>query len=317
MEESRRGLLAEIYQGWRAKLLTGVPIAAGAYQFLCDQFGFPTIPRAWGMTGATIPWWGWLLIGVVGAVYGLFEYVRRRIPPVATETAIYDDSGLRAELAADREKMGRVIDDYQRMLGLEAKLNDRMEKVVVQLAEEAAARVGDKQSLSARLDEHRDMLQEQERNFKFHTMANSFALLAIWHRERLLSLADIAQKRAAKLIDALANGKTLNEEEWEHWQKTMLSWQGDLVQWSAFAVFYLGREPMDDIRSISADDYEGDWTVTHDQFPDPEGLRIYKTFRIYLRNWRTLREVIHDAVRRQAFEGKQTNTRQFPDGTPQ
>lgn len=56
-----------------------------AYQFACDQFGFPTIPNLWGLSGATkVPWWAWLLFAQLGFNYGLFEYVRRQ--PVALET---------------------------------------------------------------------------------------------------------------------------------------------------------------------------------------------------------------------------------------
>lgn len=77
MANTRWGLLREIYSSWKAQLLTGVPLAAGVYQFLCDQFGLPTIPEAWNMTGALFPWWGWLLVAQVGALYGLFEYVRK------------------------------------------------------------------------------------------------------------------------------------------------------------------------------------------------------------------------------------------------
>lgn len=78
---TRLGLLANVYRSWKAKLLTGIPIGAAIYQFLCDQFGLPTIPQAWTMTGALFPWWGWLLVAQVGAVYGLFEYVRLNISP--------------------------------------------------------------------------------------------------------------------------------------------------------------------------------------------------------------------------------------------
>jgi len=63
----------------------------GAYDVLSSQFELPTLGAlvGWGapalqerfaMTGALLPWWGWLLIIQAIFVYGLFEYVRRNIP---------------------------------------------------------------------------------------------------------------------------------------------------------------------------------------------------------------------------------------------
>lgn len=56
-----------------------------AYQFACDQFGAPTLPNLWGMTGAeALPWWAWLLLAQLGVLYGLFEYVRRGAAALVT-----------------------------------------------------------------------------------------------------------------------------------------------------------------------------------------------------------------------------------------
>jgi uncharacterized membrane protein len=75
--EKRRGTFREIMRPWFARLFVGASVAMAFYQFACDQFGAPTLPKLWGMTG--FPWWGWLLVAQAGFVYALFEYVRRNI----------------------------------------------------------------------------------------------------------------------------------------------------------------------------------------------------------------------------------------------
>jgi hypothetical protein len=74
---SRLSLLKQVFRTWWARLITGGAIFIAFYQFACDQFGAPTLPNLWGMTGAAVPWWAWLLFAQLGGVYGLFEYVRR------------------------------------------------------------------------------------------------------------------------------------------------------------------------------------------------------------------------------------------------
>ncbi len=66
-----------VFATWKARLFVGVPICAGIYQFGCDQLDWPKLPVLWGMTGAHLPWWGWLLIAQTGFVFALFEYIRR------------------------------------------------------------------------------------------------------------------------------------------------------------------------------------------------------------------------------------------------
>jgi hypothetical protein len=71
---SRLSFLKEVFRTWRARLLAGGAIFIALYQFACDQFGFPTLPNLWHMTG--LPWWAWLFFAQTGVLYGLFDYVR-------------------------------------------------------------------------------------------------------------------------------------------------------------------------------------------------------------------------------------------------
>lgn len=77
MAISRSTAIREVLRPWAIKILVGLPVLCGMYQFGCDQFDFPTLPQLWGMTGSQFPWWAWFFVALAGLVYGLFEYVRR------------------------------------------------------------------------------------------------------------------------------------------------------------------------------------------------------------------------------------------------
>ena len=105
--ETRRALLKEIFRTRTSKALTGALAFMAAYQFACDQFGAPTLPNLWGMTGATaLPWWAWLLLAQLGFLYGLFEYVRHAHEPapalgvkIQTDRIGTSELGRKAELS--------------------------------------------------------------------------------------------------------------------------------------------------------------------------------------------------------------------------
>lgn len=96
MPAPRLQVFWEILRPWRARIAVWVPASAGAYQFGCDQLGWPTLPVLWGMTGEFFPWWAWLLVAHVGFTYALFEYVRLNPQPPSTplRDGISDDGRL-------------------------------------------------------------------------------------------------------------------------------------------------------------------------------------------------------------------------------
>lgn len=73
--------LGAILRPWWVRVFGSSGVAASAYQFGCDQFGLPTLPRLWGLTGAYLPWWGWLLVAQGVLVLAIFDYVRRNVGP--------------------------------------------------------------------------------------------------------------------------------------------------------------------------------------------------------------------------------------------
>lgn len=272
------------------------------------------IKRLWrGIGQASLVHWLWTLLpaGGVGAIIGVLSFLEGRPfsivlltalatvalvlflsnewrrqslalhhNPKLSNTSSAELASLRTEVAGLLNVKKAIVDDYQRILGIEARLDDRISRAESEIAGHEAA-----------LD------------------AYKLSLLAIYHRERLLSLSSKASERAKQLADRLSDGNVLEEGAWNDWRSNMAAWEHDLLEWSRYAVVYLDREPMNEIKKIESSDFEGSWSVSHAQFPDPEGIRHFKTFCIYRRNWENLRKVVHDRVRRQAFEGQQTNYR--------
>lgn len=148
-----------------------------------------------------------------------------------------------------------------------------------------------------------DALQDRINAIEDVQSQNAEAFLAIYHRERMLALATRIDRESLELGKPLAEGKVMNEEEWTNWKSSALQWESVVHQWAQWAAFYSGRNPMDDIKRINVEGLDENWGAKPDQFPDPEGLRVYKTFRIYVRNWANINKVVHEKVRRKAFEG--------------
>jgi hypothetical protein len=87
MATSRIKVLHEILKPHFVKWGSRIVVAFGLYDLLSNQspsWHLPKLgdqlPRWLGMSGALLPWWGWLLILQAIFVYALFEYVRRNVP---------------------------------------------------------------------------------------------------------------------------------------------------------------------------------------------------------------------------------------------
>lgn len=354
MGEVHKGFWQEILRPWWVRVSIFLTVVVPSYDSNANQFDLPKISELFGMSGALLPWWGWLSILQAILMAALFEYVRRNqsnednpepigwqplaadIQANATDLKRLDAdlSALATKLAGEREKPTDLLSDHlekfefeKRVRGaigsdIDARLK-RLEVAVEGIAEDRKAIISDYQRMSGveaklteRFDEHRQLLKEHGTAIEAHRLANSYAHLAMWHRERMLSIACEIDGIAEDLIRRLANGSTLTEQEWGSWLANYQIWLASTNRWSAFAAFYLGREPNKEIQRIHPSDYDDEgWNVTANQFPEsePEAIRHYKTFRIFLRNWEALSKVIHERVRMQAFEGKQTAEREMID----
>lgn len=70
-----------------------------------DRFEPPTLLELLGMSGALLPWWGWLLVAQAIFTYGLFECVRRNLVANNNGVAQSRDDVAVTELAARLERL--------------------------------------------------------------------------------------------------------------------------------------------------------------------------------------------------------------------
>lgn len=99
MAKPHSGFVGQLLQPWWVKTATGAVGAVASYDATANQFGWPKIPKVWGMTGSLLPWWGWLLVLQTVLVLALFEYVRRTGDGAVEQ----NDSELREAVTADSE----------------------------------------------------------------------------------------------------------------------------------------------------------------------------------------------------------------------
>jgi hypothetical protein len=223
----------------------------------------------------------------------------------------YDDSDLRRTMESNTEILAAFAEDARA-------LNARLAELESSNANGGVA--GVEKRLTGALDGLKESVRSEDESLRMYLQvlegkltdqqaliqAQQESLLAIYHRERMLGLARWIDDKAIELGVPLSEGKVVDEVEWGAWNRERLQWEAKVAEWAGFAGFYLGREPMDDIQQITSAGLDENWGAKARQFPpDSDGLRIYKTFRIFLRNYAKVRDVVHEKVRRKAFEGVQ------------
>lgn len=76
MAESHLSQLGAVLKSWGVQ---GIG-ALGAYDIASNQFDWPKLGQVLGMSGSLLPIWAWFIILLSALYYGLFEYVRLKIP---------------------------------------------------------------------------------------------------------------------------------------------------------------------------------------------------------------------------------------------
>ena len=274
----------------------------------------PTLQAAMAELAASSTTW---FVLIVALYFALRPYWKDEVQPIISNTfAPYDDGELRNSVDRVNEKLEGLrglfhrevegIDDrYEVALQKVIKHTiERFEALTTSIAAEAGERSGMTEPLVKRLDEQRDWIKGLERDIEGH----KWSLLAIFHREQMLRLAEKISELGSVVGLENDSDKQFDAEQFKLWEKKFDYWISLVGQWSRYASFYMEDEPDETVKRLSAQELHENWVVTSDQFPD-DGIVKYKTFRIYLRNWSHLRDAIHEKVHLQAFNRQQTNTR--------
>jgi len=317
--------IKHVLRPWRSRVVVALPSGAAAYQFGCDQFDLPTLPVLWGMTGAGLPWWAWIVVAQSGFVYALFEYVRRRLPDEAwsvipqASNASYDDSAISARVA-ELEKIKRaIIDDYQRMLGLEARLGEQLDQLKLGLQKDFdEVRMGS-QVIERKANEALGVVEKLEHvrvdgaingrdieklteTVKDHRQRahEAFHALSVLATMPLLE-SEIAQN-ASDLTDRLCSGEVYDTQKWQQWENVHSHWRRKLDEWLALGTWY-AVAVKERVNSIDEDKYRMPLTIPESSFPNAEAVRCFKKFLIIHVQWEDVVAEVKKGLHQVAYVG--------------
>lgn len=212
-----------------------------------------------------------------------------------TDKALVDEVQRLSDLSTN------IINDYQRMLGLEARFEEAVAGIrsqltaAVSLAEKLEAVRVDVADLTSAIKKVSDS-QDDHRDRAKHSF------FAIGARERLSALESTIKQDASDLYNRLKAGETYDQTKWQQWENVHSHWRDsldtwlDTGRWYALAVKY---------RTLSVDDakYGLDWSVTDTQFPNAEAVRRFKKFRIIHTQWEDVVPDVKSGLEQVAFTG--------------
>lgn len=283
---------------WAEKFLVGLAIALSAL-FVVALIAL--------VAGIAFRWW----FPSAGEVLPTVEDA----PPLDKS----DEIQLRLDVEALAKTVRAVIDDYQRMSGLEARLTDKIEILETDTQNGFATANRGFVVLQTQLNSHEILVQKLEmvrvdgaiatRDIeklreiqKDHHDRALGAFFTIGARERMAILAAEITQDASDLYDRLKAGEVYDQLKWQQWENVHAHWHAKLLEWLEtgrwFAQSVKGR-------TLTVDDakYGLDWSISDRQFPDAEAVRRFKKFRIIQLQWESVVPDVNTGMEQVAFSG--------------
>lgn len=203
------------------------------------------------------------------------------------EQRVGDVKKLSDELHAATVKQATIIEDYQRMLAVEARLEEMKADHGKKIGELFAHRSLDTDGIMAR----------------FHRVYD--ALAAMFHRERLHMFGQQIEAGAAELSGPTNEKIQFDQGAWEQWESKELAWRSALDSWCELASVYVPGV-REEVMTTSDEHYKQKGVATVEQFPDAEAFFSYKAFCGVWKNWQGQKERVFRAVHQAAFNGDYT-----------
>lgn len=218
----------------------------------------------------------------------------------------YDDTKLREEIAALSKTVKAVIQDYQTVLGNLARIGEKVEKVSGSVAdiqtkgeETLAAAHLVRQEISA-LEKHtgdirsdleivRDDCAKLGKTIEENEKLVRESLYAVSAREQMAELAREIEADADTLYLRFKDGEAYTDREWDEWVNTYHHWERVLKRWIDVSRWY-AKDVKTRIQTVEDKEYDGDWTVRDNQFPNADAVRRFKRHRIIQAHWQNVKE---------------------------
>jgi hypothetical protein len=196
--------------------------------------------------------------------------------------------GLRDQLKALEEKARTIIQDYQTVLGRLATADERVDAVSARIELAITQTARDFEQTRREEEKLSDLIKGTD-----HAMRESInALIA---KPELSKLADEIQKIADDLFSPLKNGEKYDRERWAEWESTQSYWERTVAEWADVGRWY-GKNVKADIFRVDDIDYEDNFGVADEQFPNADSVRRYKRHRIIYRHWLAARQKVDPNV---------------------
>ena len=212
-----------------------------------------------------------------------------------------------------------IIDDYQRMSGLEARVGGDMDGLKLAIGDQFdSVRMGlevierkanEANGLSSKVEEIRtdcaamrrdlEKLEAVQRDDRERRLGSFAALAAM---QRLTRLSEQIKLDAASLYDRLKSGEIYDQTRWDQWENVHGHWAAVLGEWLDTATWY--ALAVKD-RTLTVDDakYGVSWSVSDAQFPNAEAVRRFKKFRIIQQQWEDVVPSVQAGMESVAFTG--------------
>lgn len=259
--------------------------------------------------GNPLSWW----IAVIAALAVWMARRSAAAAPTRPEAPVlpYDDSKLRADFQEVRSKYQAVVEDYQRMNGLEARLSG----VLYSLQDTIAAQT--KVFEDRHLIDERNLLEFREEVLKSNGQL-FLALQAIRAREQERFYAQIIEEKGKRLQDKVERNEPFQGQDWAEWEVCQNQLNSAMYKWLEIAD---GWHPQ--IRGWINDVHPDSLTVPEWGDIDPLFQRsgqviAYKTQIAKFNNWLRLRTHVTSAIHLAAFGGPHAGEilEHIPGGAP-
>ena len=213
-----------------------------------------------------------------------------------------DAQAFSATLTANEKLNRAIIDDYQRMSGLELRFSDMIDKhkEAIQAQFETV-----RSNLGAIQDQINDVARSADKlESGIKEQHDSFAesVYAIYARERINALATEIEYDAEQLYYRLNAGEKYDGANWQQWENVHSHWQKKLQEWIDASRWY-AKNVQGRILTVEDREYDGSWTVKDAQFPTADSVRRFKRHRIIQSHWASVKSDVDGGVIRVAFHG--------------
>jgi hypothetical protein len=292
---------------------------AGAGKLIPEWFGLLTWPQlvlvAFGAALATL-----FLLAVIAFLIGAGGALFRRYKPLSGDVIepvarTYDDTDLRNKVDSSTEVLaafardakaidqrlgalekvkGAIVDDYQRMNGVEMRLTEKIDALKGHVAGEVK-KLEDRFSII-----ERNVTEDRYEGGKLFG-AVMLGLRAMLARELAGKFAACIRAEGAFLTSKIDQGKALSEQDWEDWQSHHLTFESAMEHWLDLARAW---HPKVDqwVSNIDPRELKGErWIGIDRLIKEVDDQTDYKMFVLRFERWRQFESTIKNILHVHAF----------------